>query len=138
VREFGSVQGAIKEILTDFFKHAFDGSGGECVHIYARLLLSFSDRLSGSSFDAGSSIGSRLTSGEFQYWASNRFLETILLRLQRGTGAVRLRKRRTFRCSCFLGFSGLMDSRRRDLFVALDIVVVLFTLYDRFNTEFSK
>jgi hypothetical protein len=33
-REFGSVEGAIKEILTDFFKHAFDGSGGEFVGIY--------------------------------------------------------------------------------------------------------
>lgn len=28
VREFGSTDGAIREILGDFFRHAFDGSGG--------------------------------------------------------------------------------------------------------------
>ncbi|KAG8737139.1 hypothetical protein FRC10_008543 [Ceratobasidium sp. 414] len=43
-REYGSVEGAIREILTDFFKHAFDGSGAD------------------SYFDAGSCIDGRLTS----------------------------------------------------------------------------
>jgi hypothetical protein len=26
--KFGSVEGAVQEILTDFFKHAFNGGGG--------------------------------------------------------------------------------------------------------------
>lgn len=41
---FGGVDGAIKEILTDFFRHAFDGSGAD------------------NFFDAGSCIDGRLTS----------------------------------------------------------------------------
>jgi len=41
---FGGIDGAIKEILTDFFRHAFDGSGAD------------------NFFDAGSCIDGRLTS----------------------------------------------------------------------------
>ncbi|QRV85211.1 hypothetical protein RhiJN_13229 [Ceratobasidium sp. AG-Ba] len=44
IQEFGSVDKAIREILTDFFKHGFDGSGAD------------------SYFDAGSCIDGRLTS----------------------------------------------------------------------------
>ncbi|KAG8789780.1 hypothetical protein FRC12_013245 [Ceratobasidium sp. 428] len=46
-QEFGSVEGAIREIPTDFFKHTFDGSGAD------------------SYFDAGSCIDGKLTSGTF-------------------------------------------------------------------------
>ncbi|KAH8830316.1 hypothetical protein DL96DRAFT_1592408 [Flagelloscypha sp. PMI_526] len=42
--EFGSVDGAIREILCDFFRHGFDGSGAD------------------SYYDAGSCIDGRLTS----------------------------------------------------------------------------
>ena len=49
VREFGSPENAIREVLVDFFRHAFDGSGAD------------------SYFDAGSCIDGRLTSGEFRY-----------------------------------------------------------------------
>lgn len=45
-REFGSAENAIREVLVDFFRHAFDGSGAD------------------SYFDAGSCIDGRLTSGE--------------------------------------------------------------------------
>ncbi|KAF8597472.1 hypothetical protein BDV93DRAFT_610398 [Ceratobasidium sp. AG-I] len=44
VREFGSTENAIREVLLDFFRHAFDGSGAD------------------SYFDAGSCIDGRLTS----------------------------------------------------------------------------
>jgi len=42
--EFGSIDGLIKEILTDFFRHGFDGSGAD------------------NFYDAGSCIDGRLTS----------------------------------------------------------------------------
>ena len=42
--EFGSAEGCIKEILGDFFRHGFDGSGAD------------------NFFDAGSCIDGRLTS----------------------------------------------------------------------------
>ena len=42
--EFGSIDGLIKEILADFFRHGFDGSGAD------------------NFYDAGSCIDGRLTS----------------------------------------------------------------------------
>ena len=43
-RAYGGIDKACKDILTDFFKHVFDGSGGD------------------NFFDAGSCIDGRLTS----------------------------------------------------------------------------
>ncbi|KAI5893683.1 uncharacterized protein SCHCODRAFT_02622480 [Schizophyllum commune H4-8] len=61
--EFGSVEGAQREILSDFFRHGFDGSGAD------------------NFFDAGSCIDGRLTSA--WNWCSSlekkRFFHLFLL-----------------------------------------------------------
>jgi hypothetical protein len=61
--EFGSVDGLIKEILQDFFRHGFDGSGAD------------------NFYDAGSCIDGRLTSA--WNWCSSlekkRFFPVFLL-----------------------------------------------------------
>ena len=61
--EYGSTDGLIKEILGDFFRHGFDGSGAD------------------NFFDAGSCIDGRLTSA--WNWCSTlekkRFFHVFLL-----------------------------------------------------------